>query len=403
MLLNISPLRKHRDYRYLFLGQLISGFGSMVTYIAIPFQIYDLTHSTLAVGITGLIELIPLLITAFIGGIFADVIDRKKLLIYSEILIMLVILLLAFNASLAEPKIWFIYCSAALMSAVNGFHRPALESLGPRLVEKADLPAYSTLNSFKSISATVLGPAVGGLCIASFGWVATYLIDFATFVLSIIALLLIKHFPKNEEMGQALSIKSIKEGLSFAISRQELIGTYVIDFAAMVFSMPVALFPAMAQSYHKPELIGLFYSAPAIGSLIISIFSGWTEKVFRHGMAIIAAATCWGLAIIAFGLVSNIWVALFVLMVAGAADMISGIFRLTIWNQTIPNHLRGRLAGIEMLSYTSGPLLGNTQSGLVASAIGTHNAVILGGVLCIIGVGTCTKFLPKFRSYVAAD
>jgi MFS family permease len=190
--------------------------------------------------------------------------------------------------------------------------------------------------------------------------------------------------------------------LHYAASRQELFGTYIVDFVAMVFSMPTALFPAMAESYGKTELIGLFYSAPAIGSFIAIILSGWTTKVYRHGLAVVIAACCWGMAITGFGLASNVWVALCVLAVAGGADMISGIFRSTIWNQTIPNHLRGRLAGIEMIGYTSGPLLGNTQAGLMASMIGTHNAIILGGILCITGVGICARFLPKFLDYDAS-
>ncbi len=402
MLLDISPLLKYRDYRYLFIGQLISVFGSMITYVALPFQIYELTHSTLAVGIIGLIELIPLLITAFIGGLLADAIDRKKLLIISEFFILLIIFALAINASLELPKTWIIYCSAAIISALNGFHRPALDSLGVRLVDKTDIHAYSALNSFKSVLGTIAGPAIGGVCIVTFGWVITYLIDVATFVISIIALLLIRHFPKNQPTENPISFRSLKEGLHYAVTRQELLGTYIIDFAAMVFSMPNALFPAMAESFGKTELIGLFYSAPAIGALVASLLSGWTQKIYRHGWAIVIAASCWGLAITGFGLVSNVWLALFILALAGGADMISGIFRATIWNQTIPDHLRGRLAGIEMIGYTSGPLLGNTQAGMLAAAIGTHNAIMLGGALCIAGVGICASFLPKFLRYNAS-
>lgn len=402
MFLDISPLRKHRDYRYLFIGQLISFFGSMITYVALPFQIYELTNSTFAVGIVGLIELIPLLITAFIGGVFADVVDRKKLLIFSELAIMGILIILAINAALTQPKIGIIYCAAGLMSALNGFHRPALESLGPRLVEKSDIPAYSALNSFKWVLGAVAGPAIGGFCIAAFGWVVTYVLDVATFLVSIITLLKIQHFPKNEPIENAISFKSVKEGIGFVLSRQELIGTYVIDFAAMVFSMPTALFPAMAESYGKTQLIGLFYAAPALGGLVATLLSGWTKKVNRHGWAIVVAASCWGLAITGFGLVFNVWLALSILALAGAADMISGIFRSTLWNQTIPHHLRGRLAGIEMIGYTSGPLLGNTQAGMMASAIGTHNAIVLGGTLCMAGVAICASFLPKFLRYDAA-
>ncbi len=401
MLLDISPLRKHRDYRYLFIGQLISNFGNMMTYVALPFQIYQLTHSTFLVGLIGLVELIPLLLTAFIGGVVADAIDRKKLLIFSEIFILLAIFALAVNSMLHAPKIWVIYCAAAIISAINGFHRPALDSLGVRLVDKSDIPAYSTLSSFKFTLAMLAGPALGGVSISVFGWVATYFIDIATFVISIIALLKIKHFPKNEPTKDAISINRLKEGFQYTLSKQELLGTYIIDFVALVFSMPTALFPAIAESYGKTELIGLFYSAPAVGALIASVLSGWTHKVHRHGWAVVIAASCWGLAIFGFGWVSNVWLALFILGIAGGADTISGIFRATMWNQIIPHRLRGRLAGIEMVGYTSGPLLGNAQAGMMASLLGVHQAIMVGGVLCVAGIGICASFLPKFLKYNA--
>ncbi len=403
MLIDISPLRKHRDYRYLFIGQLISVLGTMITYVALPFQIYQLTHSTWAVGIIGLIELIPLLATAFVGGVFADAIDRKKLLLSSEFFMLLVICILALNAASTKPSIWLIYCAAGIMSALNGFHRPALDALGPRLVDKSDIPAYSALTSLKSTLGTIAGPALGGLCITTFGFVTTYLLDAASFVLSIFALLTIRHFPKNYPVSNAISLQRLKEGFRYAASRQELVGTYLIDFVAMVFSMPTALFPAMAESFGKTAMIGWFYSAPAVGYLFATVFSGWTKKVMHQGLAIVIAASCWGLAITGFGWVHNVWFALLMLAIAGGADMVSGIFRLTMWNQTIPDHLRGRLAGIEMIGYTSGPLLGNTQAGMMAAAMGTHNAIMLGGVLCIAGVGICSSLLPKFLRYDASD
>jgi MFS family permease len=166
--------------------------------------------------------------------------------------------------------------------------------------------------------------------------------------------------------------------------------------------MPTALFPAIALEFGRIELVGFFYSAPAMGALVASLLSGWTKKISLQGLAIVIAASCWGLAISGFGLVSNIYLALFMLVLAGGADMTSGIFRANIWNQTIPQNIRGRLAGIEMIGYTSGPLLGNTQGGMIAAAIGTNNAIILGGVLCMASVGCVARFLPKFVRYDAS-
>jgi MFS family permease len=193
-------------------------------------------------------------------------------------------------------------------------------------------------------------------------------------------------------------LRSVIEGLKYARSRQELLGTYLIDLNAMFFGMPMALFPALAESFGGAS-VGLFYAMPAVGSLAVTITSGWTKRVNKHGLAVTIAATVWGLAIICFGMAHRLWLALLFLALAGAADMVSGLFRLTIWNQTIPDHLRGRLASIEMISYTTGPYLGNAEAGLVASLFGLRASVVSGGVLCVVGSGLLALTLPAFIRY----
>lgn len=401
MFINLTPLRKYRDYRLLFIGQLISGFGSYITYVALPYQIYEITHSTMAVGLISAVEMVALLLTAFIGGAFADSLNRKKLILWCELSLMIGALLLALNASLQTPRIWAIYLLAGIMSALMGLHRPALGALGPELVSKKDMPAFAALNSFMSTIGVIGGPAIGGFCIAAYGLFTTYILDALTFIISVIALLFMNYVPNAATSDNKISFKGVKEGIFYALKRQELMGSYIIDFIAMVFSMPTALFPAIAEHYGRPDLLGFLYSATAVGALLASILSGWSEKVKRHGLAIALAAGCWGLAIMAYGLAPNIWVALGFLVLAGVADMISGIFRSTLWNQTIPTNYRGRLASIEMISYMSGPLLGNTQSGFMAALLGTQNAIILGGFMCVMGVSMCTLMLKKFRNYQA--
>jgi MFS family permease len=193
----------------------------------------------------------------------------------------------------------------------------------------------------------------------------------------------------------------VLEGFHYARSRQELIGTYVVDFVAMVFGMPLALFPALSEMLGGPHALGLLYAAPAGGALLASLTSRWTPRVHRHGLAVMLAATAWGLAIVGFGFSDRLVPALALLTLAGGADAVSGIFRMTLWNQTIPDALRGRLAGIEMLSYMSGPLLGHVEAGLVAAAFGTRTSVVSGGVLCILGVLLCAVLLPRFMAYDA--
>ena len=195
------------------------------------------------------------------------------------------------------------------------------------------------------------------------------------------------------------SLKRIVEGLRYARSRPELIGTYVIDIVAMFFGMPTALFPAMALSLGGPKVLGLLYAAPAVGSLVFSATSGWTGRVRRHGLGVIVAAILWGFAIIGLGLASGLIATLLCLALAGGADMMSGLFRQVIWNQTIPDSLRGRLASIEMLSYTSGPALGNFEAGAVASLFTIRISILSGGVLCVIGCALTAALLPSFRAY----
>lgn len=398
-IINLSIFRRNHNFALLYLGQFVSFLGTMITGVALPYQIYTLTHSTLMVGLLSLFQLLPLLFTALIGGVFADRYHRRMLLLMSEAILAIGCLLLAVNAHLAHPHIWAIFVIATFMSAFNGLHRPALDSIVQQVVAREDFPMVGSLASFKGSICMIGGPALGGLLIALFGVTATYLTDFFSFAVSLVALFSMTNIPKPQVIKDESTMEALKSGFKYAFSRQELVGTYLVDFIAMIFGMPTALFPAIALSFGGASVLGMLYSAPAVGALIISFFSGWTHSVKRHGMAIALAAVLWGVAIIGFGLSSNYWVALFFLALAGAFDAVSAIFRTIMWNQTIPNHLRGRMAGIEMISYLSGPKLGDTEAGLVAAAFGVTFSIVSGGVLCVLGVAACCYCLPKFWRY----
>jgi len=397
--LNVSLLKRNRDFGFLYTGQFISFIGTMITGVALPYQIYHLTQSTLMVGLLSLVQLLPLLITALLGGVFADRYNRRLLLIGSELFLALGCSLLAFNASLATPSVWMIFITSSLMSAITGLHRPAFDSITQQLVEVTDYKTVGALNSFKFSFCMIIGPAIAGLIIAHFGIVITYIIDLLTFSISVASLLSMHRLPKPVAHEHLPILASLKQGLSFALKRQELMGSYWVDFIAMIFGMPNALFPAMAQSLGGVKTLGMLYAAPAVGSLIISFVSGWTANIKHYGKAIAIAAALWGLAIIGFGLAKSLWPALLFLAFAGALDTISGIFRMTLWNETIPHEYRGRLAGIEMISYLSGPKLGDTEAGLVAAGFGITVSIVSGGVLCILGVMACCWFMPKFWRY----
>jgi MFS family permease len=398
MFLNLSPLRKHRDYRLLYTGQLVSMFGSMITYVAVPYQVFELTHSSFTVGMLGAAQLVPLLVFALLGGSYADAMDRRRLLIVSEIIMAGGSLALAINGMLPHSSVALIFVVSAAMSATNGFHRPALDAITPRLVNREDLTAVSALNFLRFSVSAIGGPALGGVCMANLGYPVTYMIDVLSFLVSLAALAAIRKMPQSDRTGRP-GVQSIVEGLRYALSRPELIGTYVVDIVAMTFAMPMALFPAMSVVWGGAKAAGWLYSAMSFGSLFTTIFSGWTSKVYRHGAAVVIAAAIWALAIVFVGVSHSLPIAVLCLAVAGAADSVSGVFRSTIWNETIPSDLRGRLAGVEMISYLSGPLLGNARAGWVASISSLTTSVVSGGLTCFVGVLLCIPLLPAFWQY----
>jgi MFS family permease len=397
---DITPLRRHRDFRLLFIGRLVSFFGSMISGVAFPYQVYQLTHSVLLVGVLGVLEFAAILAFAFLGGALADARDRRWMVLLTEAALLACSLALAGNAALAHPQVWLLFVIAMAWGVLDAVQRPSLDAMLPRLVDKDELAAAAALGGVRGTLGMILGPALGGVLLAAFGLSVTYLVDVATFLVGLACLWLMRAVPPPLDAAKP-SLRRVLEGIRYASSRQELIGTYVVDMVAMFFGMPMALFPAIAQSLGGPTVLGLLYAAPAAGSFVFSATSGWTSRIHRHGMGVVVAAVIWGLAIIGFGFAASLWPALFFLAVAGAADMMSGVFRSVIWNQTIPDSLRGRLASIEMLSYTSGPALGNFEAGVVASLFSLRVSIVSGGVLCVIGCVVCALALPAFRAYDA--
>jgi MFS family permease len=398
--LDAGLLRRRRDYRLLMTGQFVSLAGSELTLVAIMFQTFELTDSSFAVGLIGVAEFVPILVLALVGGALADALDRRRLVMAAEGASVLVAAALVVNATLPDPQLWVLYLCAALMAACDALRRPPLDALIPQLVERDELKAAAAIDFLGYNTGSIAGPALAGVLIATAGVDVTYAVDLATFLVSLAALRAMRTPPPPAD-APAPSWRSVVEGVRYAVSRQELLGTYLVDMNAMFFGMPLALFPALSQRYGGPEVLGLMYAAPAVGSVVAALASGWTRRVHRHGRAVALAAAGWGLAIAAFGLVEALVPALALLALAGAMDSVSGLFRSTIWNETIPEHLRGRLAGIEMLSYASGPTLGNTEAGAVAALAGLRASVVSGGVLCVLGSVALAIALPRFWAYDA--
>jgi len=398
MLLDLSPLRRYRDFRLVFIGQLVSSFGNFITYVALPVQVYALTKSSAAVGLIGSVQLVPLAVTALWGGALADSLDRRSLLLRCEALMALGSLALVVNSLLPTPSVMVLFVVAAFTAAVNGFHRPSLEAITQKLVDVGDLAAVSALTSLRGTTASIAAPALAGIAIATLGLPVTYAIEVGTFAVSLAALAAIRAMPPAENTPSA-GLGTIVEGLRYAAGRPELIGTYVVDIVAMTFAMPMAVFPALADQLGGTVTVGFLYSAMSVGALLVTVFSAWTRDVRRRGAAVVIAAAFWGLAIAALGFASSLPIAVACLALAGAADMVSGLFRMTLWNETIPPALRGRMAGIEQLSYMTGPLLGNMRAGFMAERFGVSRSILLGGLICVGGVALCIPALPAFWRY----
>jgi MFS family permease len=396
--IDFSPLKRYPDFRRLWLSGLISYFGSMFTYVALPFQVKELTGSYLAVGLIGLVEIIPLVVFGLYGGVLADHMDRKRMIWMTEFAALFLSTILLINSLLPSPKLAVIYIVAALFSAVDGLQRPSADAILPRLVEHKDLPAASALMSLRWQIGMVAGPALAGVLISIAGVSAGFILDILTYFLALFILLKVKKVPPMKE-SEKPSFSSLVAGVKYATSRKDLMGTYLVDLAAMFFAMPTALFPFWAEQVGAPWALGLFYAAGTIGSILVTLTSGWVKSYTKHGRAIFLAALGWGVAITLAGVANNLFLILLFLILAGASDMVSALFRSTLWNQSIPDEFRGRLAGVELISYSVGPLGGQTRAGFTAERTSLRTSVVSGGLLCIGFVTLFTALLPEFRKY----
>ena len=397
--MDLTPLRQSRDYRLLFFSGVITYLGSMITYVALPFQVATLTDSYLAVGLIGLVEIAPLIIFGLYGGALADSCDRRILVLATEIGALLLVAVLLVNALLPEPRLWVLYVVAVLLAANNGLQRPSLDAMTPRLVPHDQLAAAGALNTIKWNLGSIVGPAIGGLLLSAGGAASAYAFDVVSFAVSILLLWRLRSLKPLASTEEKPTLRHIMDGLRYAASRRDLLGTYAVDLIAMIFAFPYALFPFLAIELGAPWALGLLYAASAIGGLAVTFTSGWVPRINRHGRAVVFGALLWGAGMALVGLTSSLWWVLLFLALAGAGDMISGIFRGLIWNQTIPDEMRGRMAGIEMLSYSIGPQLGQVRSSAAASLTNLRMSFVTGGVMCIAGVAIAACTMPSLWQY----
>jgi MFS family permease len=398
---DIRPLRESRDFRRLWFGVGISAIGSQVTTVAIPFQLYDETRSTLLVGLLGLAALVPLLIVPIYGGAVADAVDRRRMLLVSDVAQLLVTGALLVNALLPNPSIWFLFVAEALGTAAYGFQRPARNALTPRLVREDQLLAAIAVEDVVFTLARVAGPVMAGVLIAVVGLAGAYAIDMATFAASLAAIWLLPPVPPAPDADRP-SLQSILDGFRYVGRRNVLLGIFVVDTNAMVFGMPRALFPAFAEKLGGgPGVLGLLYAAPFAGALVASLTSGWMMSVRRQGLGVCVAAAAWGAAIALVGFAEAVWFALLFLAAAGAADFISAVLRSNILLTVTPDSMRGRLSGIELAQVAGAPEIGNVEAGIVASLTSVRASIVSGGVLTVAGTVAVAAAIPALVRYDA--
>ncbi len=399
--LDLTPLRRYPAFRRLWFGQGISFIGTEIAEVALAYQMYQLTGSTLAVGLISLTHLVPLLTLTVIGGAIADAVDRKKLMLVQQLGMISGSLGLAANAALDHPRVWPLYVFQLVISSSFSIGVGAQRSMTPQLVDEGNFMAASALNSVTSQFGAVGGPALAGLLIKYVDLKSIYLADAATYVAAIVAVALLPRLVAWPDADRP-SWSSIKAGFRYVRGQPVILGFFLVDTNAMIFGMPSALFPAIAaERFGDPSLVGYLYTAPAVGALLVSLLSGPLRHMRRQGLGVIVTAALWGAAIAAFGFAQQFWLALVLLGIAGLGDQISAILRSVMLYQITPNEMLGRVSGIEFMQVAAAPSIGNLEAGALARATSLTFSIVSGGVLCIVGCGLLALAFPALRRYDA--
>lgn len=401
---DVSPLREHPDYRRLWAGATVSLLGSQMTAVAVPIQVFQITHSSLYVGLTGLVILGPLVGFGLVGGAIADAVDRRRLLLVTSTALTVLSAVLALQAAAQLRRLWLLYLVVGVQSAFMAVDSPSRGATIPRLVPSRQLPAANALQQVSMQLTLTGGPLLAGVVIGGFGLQWAYWVDVASFFAALYA---VWRLPALRPLGEATraGVASIAEGLRFLRGRTNLLMTFLVDINAMVFGMPRALFPAIGTGWFHggPRTVSLLYAATSAGGLLGALFGGWFGRVRRQGLAILVAVAVWGAAVAGFGLSRTLWLAVLLLATAGAADMVSAVYRSTILQVATPDALRGRLQGVFIVVVAGGPRLGDVEAGSVASAFGLTFSVVSGGVICLLGVVALAALFPRFARYDARN
>lgn len=396
--LDLSPLRDSSQYRRLYGAGFISMLGSQATYVVVPYQLRLLTHSTLAVGSIGLVELAPLIIFGLYGGVLADRLNRRRLIVNCQLVFILSTAMLLANALVSHPLTWILYLDAGVVATASSLQEPSIAALNQVLVAHDLQRAASTLSNLSSTTASIIGPALGGLAVVAFGPGVVFASTVVFLAVALALLVSLHPTPAPASSGESV-LQSLRDGVRYARGRPDIVGTYVVDLLAMTFAFPVVMLPFVAARFHETYALSLLYCGLPAGALVATLTSPWTRRVHRYGRAVVAAAALWGLGIALFGYSSSLGLVFAGLAVAGGADAISGVFRSTMWNESIPPEIRGRMAGVEMISYSLGPTAGQFRAGVMAAWTTLRFSLTVGGLACtgsVAVVGASLSSLWRF-------
>jgi MFS family permease len=402
--IDLTPLKVSADFRRLFVGQAISEFGSQITFVAVPFQVYDITRSTAMVGLLALFELIPLVVLPMVGGAIADAVERRRFLMIAQVMTAALSVALAANAFLPEPRLWILFAFSFLWASAYSLSSPAFRAWPARLLTPDLYTSALALEVVYYQAAAITGPALAGVLIATFGVEWAYVLDAVSYLGVVVALAGMRPSPPTAER-LAIGWAAIRDGVRLLKGSQVLQGAFLIDLNAMIFGIPVALYPAFVidELGASVAMLGLLYSAEAFGSLVVALLSGRAKHVRRQGLVTIVMCMCWGAGVIGFGLAPSLWVAIVFLVLASASDMVSGLYRDAILKTVTPDEMRGRLEGIGLSVWGTGPSLGNAEAGFLASLTSVRTSIVSGGIACIVGAGVLALLLPRYRRYDAAE
>jgi MFS family permease len=398
LLLDTRPIRENRGFRLLWVGQLANNLGRQAVLVTLPYHVFSLTHSIGSISLLAAVTLLGLLLFALPAGSVADARDRRSVLVATQTGLIIAAAALVFLTSMKDAGLPYVYLAAFAVAAISVIDRPARRSAVPTLVPTEQITGAVVLDQATNQVATVVGPALGGLLIASLGVAAGYILAAAAFSFSLIAVWAMPSI-RVPSSGPHAGMHSVWEGVRFIVRTPAVLATYLVDLAAMIFGLPTALFPiiALTTMHGDATTFGLLTAAPGVGALVASLTTGWVRRVTRQGRAVVAAVGVWGSAVAILGLV--LWslpLALLCLVVAGAADIISAVFRTAILQLAAPDALRGRLMAVQVLVVGGGPRLGDLEATAVAAVAGAPFSVLSGGLLCLVGLGVIVWRFPQF-------